>query len=136
MDVRRPPIIVPPIVSALAIYRMWLDLKLLDTYVGMILAHTILAGSFATYDIYITTALIYLALTYIVVAIFRKVEFRLSGHPRARLCRAVGPERLEGVNQRSAERPETIAASAPRAFPRSPRIRAPLKPFASREKAR
>lgn len=55
--------------------------------------------------------------------------------PRARLCRAVGPERLEGVNQRSAERPDTIAASASRASPRSPPIRAPLKPFASREKA-
>ncbi len=37
------PIIVPPIVSALAFYRMWIDLKLLDSYFGMILAHTILA---------------------------------------------------------------------------------------------
>lgn len=37
------PIIVPPIVSALAFYRLWIDLGLLDSYLGMIVAHTILA---------------------------------------------------------------------------------------------
>lgn len=37
------PIIVPPIVSALAFYRLYIDLRLLDTYLGMIVAHTILA---------------------------------------------------------------------------------------------
>jgi putative spermidine/putrescine transport system permease protein len=37
------PIIVPPIVSALAFYRLYIDLRLLDSYLGMILAHSILA---------------------------------------------------------------------------------------------
>ena len=38
------PLIVPPIVSAIAFYRAWVDLGLLDTYAGMILAHAILAA--------------------------------------------------------------------------------------------
>lgn len=37
------PIIVPPIVSALAFYRLYIDLRWLDTYHGMIIAHAILA---------------------------------------------------------------------------------------------
>lgn len=37
------PIIVPPIVSGLAFYQVYVDLKLLDTYLGLILAHTMLA---------------------------------------------------------------------------------------------
>jgi len=37
------PLIVPPIVSALAFYRLYIDLGWLDTYHGMIVAHTILA---------------------------------------------------------------------------------------------
>ncbi len=37
------PLIVPPIVSALVFYRLWGDLGLLDSYIGMILAHAILA---------------------------------------------------------------------------------------------
>ncbi len=37
------PMIVPPIVSALVFYRMWIDLDLLDTYLGTTLAHAILA---------------------------------------------------------------------------------------------
>ena len=37
------PVIVPPIVSALAFYRIWVDLRLLDSYAGLILAHTVLA---------------------------------------------------------------------------------------------
>lgn len=49
------PIIVPPIVSALAFYRMWIDLKLLDSYFGMILAHTILAVPYVV--ITVSTAL-------------------------------------------------------------------------------
>jgi putative spermidine/putrescine transport system permease protein len=40
------PIIVPPIVSALAFYRFWVDLRLLDSYIGIILAHTILGVPF------------------------------------------------------------------------------------------
>jgi putative spermidine/putrescine transport system permease protein len=37
------PIIVPLIVQALAFYRFWIDLGLIDTYVGAVIAHT-LAG--------------------------------------------------------------------------------------------
>lgn len=37
------PIIVPTIVQALAMYRFWIDLGIMDTYVGMILAHTLMA---------------------------------------------------------------------------------------------
>ena len=37
------PIIVPTIVQALAMYRFWIDLGLMDTYVGLILAHTLIA---------------------------------------------------------------------------------------------
>ena len=36
------PIIVPGIVHALAIYRMWIDLRLLDTFTGVILANVVL----------------------------------------------------------------------------------------------
>ncbi|MEM6624490.1 MAG: ABC transporter permease [Pseudomonadota bacterium] len=37
------PIIVPVIVQALAIYRFWIDLGLIDTYIGTIIAHTLIA---------------------------------------------------------------------------------------------
>jgi putative spermidine/putrescine transport system permease protein len=40
------PLIVPPIVSALAFYRMWVDLGWVDTYVGTIAAHAILGLPF------------------------------------------------------------------------------------------
>ena len=36
------PIIVPAIVHALAFYRLWIDLRLLDSYAGVILAHAII----------------------------------------------------------------------------------------------
>jgi len=36
------PIIVPQIVQALAFYRVWIDLGLLDTYLGVIIAHTMI----------------------------------------------------------------------------------------------
>ena len=35
---------IPPIISAMAFYRMWVDLGLLDSYAGMIAAHAILAS--------------------------------------------------------------------------------------------
>lgn len=38
------PLIVPPIVSAVAFYRMWVDLGWIDTMLGMIVAHAILAS--------------------------------------------------------------------------------------------
>ncbi|GAB5471520.1 MAG: ABC transporter permease [Rhodospirillales bacterium] len=37
------PIIVPTIVQALALYRFWIDLDIIDTYIGTILAHTLVA---------------------------------------------------------------------------------------------
>jgi len=37
------PLMVPPIISAMAFYRWWVPLGLIDSYVGIILAHTILA---------------------------------------------------------------------------------------------
>lgn len=36
------PIIVPAIVHALAFYRLWIDLRLLDSYLGVILAHALI----------------------------------------------------------------------------------------------
>jgi putative spermidine/putrescine transport system permease protein len=38
------PIIIPPIISAMAFYKTWVELHLLDTYWGVILAHVILAA--------------------------------------------------------------------------------------------
>ena len=35
------PIIVPSIVYALGVYRFWIDLRLLDTYTGVIIAHAV-----------------------------------------------------------------------------------------------
>ena len=35
------PIIVPTIVYALGIYRLWVDLRLLDSYLGLIIAHAV-----------------------------------------------------------------------------------------------
>ena len=38
------PLIIPPIISAMTFYRAWVQLGLLDTYAGIILAHAILAA--------------------------------------------------------------------------------------------
>lgn len=40
------PLIVPPIVSALAFYQIWVDLNLLDSFLGMIVTHAILGVPF------------------------------------------------------------------------------------------
>ena len=40
------PLIIPPIISAIAFYRLLIDLDLIDTYAGTILAHTILGLPF------------------------------------------------------------------------------------------
>ncbi|HLJ65533.1 MAG TPA: ABC transporter permease [Stellaceae bacterium] len=40
------PLIVPPVVSALALYRVWVDLGIFDTLLGTVLAHTIIATPF------------------------------------------------------------------------------------------
>ncbi|MFN0193240.1 MAG: ABC transporter permease [Aestuariivirga sp.] len=37
------PLMVPPIISAMAFYRWWVPLGLIDSYLGLILAHSILA---------------------------------------------------------------------------------------------
>lgn len=38
------PLIIPQIISAMAFYRLWIPLGLLDSYAGLIIAHTILAS--------------------------------------------------------------------------------------------
>lgn len=45
------PMIVPTIVSALALYRMWTAVGLYDTWLGVILAHTIVAAPFTVLTI-------------------------------------------------------------------------------------
>jgi octopine/nopaline transport system permease protein/arginine/ornithine transport system permease protein len=47
-------------------------------------ARVIVARSFAVYELYITAGIIYLIVTYGILWIFKKVEFRLSGHLRDR----------------------------------------------------
>ncbi|VDC24894.1 ABC transporter permease [Pseudogemmobacter humi] len=38
------PLVVPPIIAAMAFYRLFVPLGLIDTYAGLILAHTVLAA--------------------------------------------------------------------------------------------
>jgi His/Glu/Gln/Arg/opine family amino acid ABC transporter permease subunit len=47
-------------------------------------ARAIIARSFAVYEIYIAIAIMYLIVTYGILWIFRKIEFRWTGHLRAR----------------------------------------------------
>lgn len=54
-------------------------------------ASNIVNRSFALYEIYMTAALIYLAMTYAIEWLFRKVEHRLSGHLRERPATAATP---------------------------------------------
>ncbi|MGH6890868.1 MAG: ABC transporter permease subunit [Dongiaceae bacterium] len=59
-------------------------------------AEAIISDTFAFYELYITIALMYLAVTYSLVWMFRKTEHRLSGHlrdrPTARGVARAGPE--------------------------------------------
>ena len=59
-------------------------------------AEAIISDTFAFYELYITIALMYLAVTYSLVWMFRKTEHRLSGHlrdrPAARGVASAGPE--------------------------------------------
>jgi len=48
-------------------------------------ARVIAARSFAIYELYITAGIIYLIVTYGILYVFKKVEFRLSGHLRDRV---------------------------------------------------
>jgi putative spermidine/putrescine transport system permease protein len=50
------PIIVPPIVHALGFYMVWVDLQLIDTYVGVILAHVLIGMPFVV--ITVSTSLV------------------------------------------------------------------------------
>lgn len=50
------PLIVPPIVSALAFYRIWVDLGLLDSYLGMIISHMVLSVPFVVITVSISLA--------------------------------------------------------------------------------
>ncbi len=47
-------------------------------------ARVIAARSFAIYELYITAGVIYLIITYGILFVFKKVEFRLTGHLRDR----------------------------------------------------
>ncbi|MCI0430795.1 MAG: ABC transporter permease [Rhodospirillales bacterium] len=59
-------------------------------------AEAIISDTFAFYELYITIALMYLAVTYTMVWSFRRLEHRLSGHlrdrPTARIVARAGPE--------------------------------------------
>ncbi len=43
-------------------------------------ARVIAARSFAFYELFITAAILYLILVYIILFVFRKIEYRISGH--------------------------------------------------------
>lgn len=50
------PILVPPVVQALGFYRFWVKLGLIDTYVGVILAHTLLALPYVSISVFAALA--------------------------------------------------------------------------------
>ncbi|MFQ5983902.1 MAG: ABC transporter permease [Alphaproteobacteria bacterium] len=54
----------------------------------------IVARSFAPYELYITAALIYLAMTVVITRAFKGVEYRLSPHLREAPEEAIGPAAL------------------------------------------
>jgi His/Glu/Gln/Arg/opine family amino acid ABC transporter permease subunit len=61
-------------------------------------AKRIISRTFDFYELYITIALMYLAVTYTLVWLFRKLEYRLSGHLRDRpTARALGSPEPEPV---------------------------------------
>ena len=60
-------------------------------------ARVIIARTFAPYEIFITIAVIYLALTYLIDFGFRNVEYRLSGHLRDRPAGAAKPALVPGL---------------------------------------
>lgn len=46
------PILVPPVVQSLGFYRSWVKLGLIDTHVGVILAHTLLALPYVSISVF------------------------------------------------------------------------------------
>ncbi len=60
-------------------------------------ARVIVAKSFAPYEIYLTIAVMYLALTYLIDFGIRATEHRLSGHLRDRPSDAAKPALVPGL---------------------------------------
>ncbi|MFK0692919.1 ABC transporter permease [Mesorhizobium sp. IMUNJ 23033] len=52
------PMIVPPIISAVALYHMWTAIGLYDTWIGVILAHTIVAAPYSALTVSASLALL------------------------------------------------------------------------------
>lgn len=50
------PILVPPVVQSLGFYRFWVQLGLIDTYTGVVLAHTLLALPYVTISVFAALA--------------------------------------------------------------------------------
>lgn len=50
------PILVPPVVQSLGFYRFWVQLGLIDTYTGVVLAHTLLALAYITISVFAALA--------------------------------------------------------------------------------
>jgi putative spermidine/putrescine transport system permease protein len=50
------PILVPPVVQSLGFYRFWVKLGLIDTHVGVILAHTLLALPYVSITVFAALA--------------------------------------------------------------------------------
>ena len=46
------PILVPPVVQSLGFYRFWVTLGLIDTWTGVILAHTLLALPYVSISVF------------------------------------------------------------------------------------
>lgn len=83
------PMILPPIVSGLALYRAWVVLGLYDTWLGVILAHTILATPFVV--ITITTALS------LIDPRLEQASRSLGASPRTTTLRVILPNIRAGV---------------------------------------
>lgn len=50
------PILVPPVVQSLGFYRFWVDLGLIDSHLGVILAHTLLALPYVSITVFAALA--------------------------------------------------------------------------------
>ena len=50
------PILVPPVVQSLGFYRFWVTLGLIDTWTGVILAHTLLALPYVSISVFAALA--------------------------------------------------------------------------------
>jgi putative spermidine/putrescine transport system permease protein len=50
------PILVPPVVQSLGFYRFWVQLGLIDTYAGVVLAHTLLALPYVSISVFAALA--------------------------------------------------------------------------------